>query len=221
MIFIDFREQRCQIPDTLQKWGIQTSFDNLKVGDYVIPGSPIITVERKEVGDFIASKESGHLDSQLYELSTNCSNPWLIIVGDIREELMRRKKDIFSYISSLMGGGLKTSPDGFGSQIQIVQVNHDFEAALAIRALHEKVSSGDLVRLPLVNKAKYSKSDRVMYILSSFSNVGEVRAREALKTFGSLEAVFGACLHGTLDKAKGWGPKTVQSMVELLREEYK
>jgi ERCC4-type nuclease len=135
------------------------------------------------------------------------------------EELANRQMSRFTYISSLAGSSLKRSPDGKCGQIITVNLTTDYDAALFLKALHDKISTGDLVRLPKMEKANFSQEDRAEFILASFPKIGEVRAKQLLRRYGSLFETLNVL--ATLDvEVKGIGNEGVKVIKEILNHKY-
>jgi len=218
LIFIDYREKKSRIPFLLEKYNVPSSIVELPVADYIIGD---IAVERKEIGDYIQSKTSGHLDKQLYNLSTNFSLSYLIITGWIEEELQKRNISRQTYISSLVGSSLKRSPDGKSGQIITVTLRTDEDCALFLKYLHDKIEKGKLVRLPKMEKVSFSKDERAVHVLCSLPGVGEKKAKELLKTYGSLFNVFYIASVRDLSSVRGIGEKQSRELKELLTHEYR
>ena len=211
MIVVDVGEKRSSIPRLLEKLEVEFEFDHLPVGDYVVEW---VAVERKTVNDYLSSKESGHLDKQLYELSRNFKLSYLVIEGFVSEALMYRRLPRYAYLSSLVGSSLKRSPDGEQGQIVTVNLDSEYDTAMFLKALDDKIRRGDYVRLPKIEKASFKPSDWAVYVLSSLPGVGEARAKALLKRFGSLRAVFSAS-PPDLSKVEGIGRKTADSLYKL------
>jgi ERCC4-type nuclease len=77
-IFVDFRENRSQVPKFLTELGVDFKVGDLRV-DYQI-GQDCF-VERKTVDDFITSIGDGRLFHQVAELAKNFNNPLLLLEG--------------------------------------------------------------------------------------------------------------------------------------------
>lgn len=66
MIVCDERESRSEIPALLQSLGIEIEIKTLEDGDYILPNNVIVS--RKTISDFFGSRNSGHLNDEIYRL---------------------------------------------------------------------------------------------------------------------------------------------------------
>jgi len=213
MILVDSNEERCRVPDLLRRMNLSVTVQSLKVGDYLVGD---VCVERKAISDYFGSKESGHLDTQLYEMSYNYDLSYLVIEGNLIETLMDRSFKRAPFYSSLVGSSFKRAPDGKMGQIVTLQTFSEYDTALVLRFLHDKVEKGD-VRLPRLVKAKANPDELLVYILSSFPNVGEKRAKMLLSHFKTLRATFSSS-DWRVDR--GLGDKLNFKVQSLLDKEY-
>jgi len=212
---VDSREQRSRIPSLLERMKVPFEVVELKVGDYIIGD---VAVERKTIQDYIGSLSSGHLSQQLYELSFNFGLSYLLIEGLISEALMYRKMKRAPYISSLVGCSLKRAPDGKQGQIVTVNVENPWDSALFLRFLHDKLAKGE-PRLPRMKKVKWNPDEQLVYILSSFPNVGEKRAKLILKRFKTLKGFTNASALDLASVSKV-GRKLAGELYALVNLEY-
>jgi len=114
MITIDHRE-----PPEVERWFREQNLDielrreTLLVGDYLIEiDDKIIPIERKVAsGDYCPSLFSKHLNNQLFFLSQNFPESFLIVVGDFYELLMSGGISRHALIASRSGcRGSKRTP---------------------------------------------------------------------------------------------------------------
>ena len=196
MIFIDSNEEATtEIPKHLKEMGVSTAIVSQHF-DYIVTNkTKSIAVERKEASDYIQSKQSGHLDKQLYEYSTNFELSYLIIIGNIQNHLINHNLSRTMYISSLIGSSLKTSPDGKQGQIVTVNLDTDYDFELFLKLLDSKVEEGNFTRLPKFERAKMTDEDYAIHILTSFPNVGQKRAEEILHVHGNLQNAFSTLIY--------------------------
>jgi len=191
MIQYDFRERESGVPDMLRGFGIEVVETTLEVGDYLVGN---VCVERKTIQDYLSSKESGHLDRQLTDMSNSFELSYVIISGVVSSALMNCGIPRGSYLSSLCGSSLKRSATGMQGQIVTVNVEADEDCAYFLRFLHKKVSEKDFVRLPRIKKRPFNPDRILEYILCGFPKIGEKRAKiilkhsRTLKGFTNLEA---------------------------------
>lgn len=216
MIYVDVREKRSLVPYELKKLGVKIAYLELEVGDYVVGD---VGVERKEINDFVSSLVSGRLDNELYNLSYNFDLSYLIVEGYISEALLYRKIKRWAYISKLVGCSLKKAPEGRKGQIITVNLESPFDTALFLKALDEKLTRGEVFRLPSLKKASLGDEERALAILMALPGVGEKRARLLLERFGSVRRVFEASLE-ELVSIKGLGKSGAEAIFNLVNKRF-
>src|SRR5579863_5317410 len=82
-IIVDNREHNLEIIERLSDSGVDLSFTQLPVGDYIV--SERMCIERKTVGDFENSIIDNRLFEQLERLKSGFEKPILILEGDSSE----------------------------------------------------------------------------------------------------------------------------------------
>src|SRR5271157_4246898 len=82
-IIVDNRERNLEIIDRLEDSGVDLSFAQLPVGDYIV--SERMCIERKTVGDFENSIIDNRLFEQLERLKSSFEKPILILEGEASE----------------------------------------------------------------------------------------------------------------------------------------
>ena len=184
MIIADFRERESGVPEKLRRLGIEVVEDTLEVGDYRFGD---ICVERKTITDYIQSKDSGHLDRQLADMSHNFELSYLVVVGYVSTALMKMKCSRNSYLSSLFGSSLKRAVTGLKGQVITVNVETEMDLVWGLKFLHDKVEAGDFARLPRIKKKSFNSDDVLVFILSSFPNIGLKRSKLILKRVKTLK----------------------------------
>jgi len=211
MIFVDTREKRSIIPQKLQELGVEIQYTSLPIGDYIVGD---ICIERKEINDYVASLTSGHLHTQLYQMSTNFELSYLIVEGIISEVLMYRKIKRQAYISSLAGASLKRSPHGKQGIVQIINLETAYDTVLFLKSLDEKVKENE-PRLPKMNKVKWSNTDEAIFVVSSIFGIGEKRAKNLLSYFNTIKNIVNSTKE-ELMKVDGIGEKTANHILEII-----
>ena len=84
MLIIDTREPiKKKVEKLAKEKGIETSVENLTVGDFLWKDENII-IERKAIGDFVSSIKSGHLFSQLRDMQ-QYSERYLFVSGSLSQ----------------------------------------------------------------------------------------------------------------------------------------
>jgi len=188
LIIIDNRERSSPIPLLLEKLDVNIRYANLDVGDYIIGD---LCIERKDVNDYVQSLLSGHLHQQFYNMSTLYSISYLIIEGFMSQALSERNLKRGIFLSSLAGGTIKRSPDGKSGIINYIMLETSFDTALFLKYLHEKINNLE-PRLPTIPRQGISEQDRLIYILSAFPNIGEVKAKKLLNKFKTINRICNA-----------------------------
>lgn len=222
MIYIDPNETAtCEIPSKLKSLGLPIEIKSIEPNaphfDYVIQvGDNMVGVERKEAADYFASKQSGHLDKQLYEYSTNFSLSYLVIIGNPIDVMIEQNLSPKVFVSSLIGSSLKRSPEGQQGQIVTVQLLSDEDFLLFIETLHSKIAIGNFTRLPRFEKATAQNEDIQIANLCTFPNVGPVRAQAILNKY-SLEEAYSKLKNNQSLEVKKITPKIEETMKSILR----
>lgn len=75
-IQIDFREMRCKLPYFLYRSNVKISIRALEIADYIIGN---VVVERKSIGDFINSINTGRLYSQSRNMAHKYKNAYILL----------------------------------------------------------------------------------------------------------------------------------------------
>lgn len=214
LVSYDYREDRTRIPRLLQQAGLELHRTNLLVGDYIVGD---IAIERKTINDYIASKESGELDNQLYALSYNFDLSYLVIEGYVSKALMYRKITRQAYISSLVGSSLKRASDGKKGQVITVNLETDFDTALFIQSLASKLSNPEARKLVL-KRPKPGSNDLIKYILLGLPGIGPKRADLLIKKFKSIRNLANASVD-EIKSVPGFGNMLAGQVYRILNQE--
>jgi len=190
MIIIDNREKASQVPKLLERLQVPFNFSTLDVGDYLIGQE--ICVERKTIDDYISSLLSGRLHQELYKMSYTYELSYLAIIGYPSVALQMRNLSRALIISSLVGTAFKRAPDGKMGHISLLApLETEYDFALSLKFLYKKYLE-QKPRLPSFTKINIPDEDRLVYILSAFPNIGEVRAKKLLSKFGTISNIANA-----------------------------
>lgn len=199
MIYLDNREVPSDLPLILDGMGEKYELTQLKLCDIQVYGIPIKLVgtygqvifyvfERKSAQDFIASMLSGHLQSQLYRMSTTFKHSVVIIEGSIGMALEMSNANPNAVYSALTGTFLKHSDDGEQGSISLLMVDNLWDLALVIKyadnKLMEPLTRVNPLELPEVD----DKNAQVRCLLAIYG-LGEPRARAILAKKGSIQAI--------------------------------
>lgn len=212
-IIVDNREKRSTVHKELKNLGLETEFKQLPIGDYIIGE---VCVERKAAGDYVASMTDGRRENQLFQMSAQYELSYLVIEGNVMTELIEHGVPRNAYISSLAGCSLKRSPVGKQGQIVTVNVDTLYDTALFIRYLYDKIVEGK-GRIMVLPKLNVSKNDVLVFALSPYMGIGEVRARSLLNEYRTLRNIFNS---DDWTVIKGIGDKINFDAQRLLDMEY-
>jgi len=222
IVEIDYRERKRStsvektVPEYLEKLGVPVEFKELSIGDFKIQD---YICERKSAVDYINSKQNNHLNNQLYDLSVNLPISFLFIEGNLRGECMKRWFSDTWEKSSFLGTCLKRAEEGVGGIVIPIVTLGAKDTAKWIKVIYDKVKSGEFRRFPEIERdGKFKPSDKewMVFIVSSFPNIGKNRAIELIKKYKTLRNLFTS----TEWQATGVGRKTNSNVQELLDYEY-
>jgi ERCC4-type nuclease len=221
-IFVDSRETRSLVKDSLINKKLPIEIKQLDIGDYIITNGDInVIIERKEVNDYISSLVSGKLNNQLYELSSNADYGMLIIEGFLNEALIHRRIKKSQVNSSIAGAMLRRSPDGKQGTISVLTVEGPFDTADIIAGIYKRFEEDEgFIRLPQLERIKVTPAKRAIMILASFPDIGEGKATKLINHFGNLKNVLTASKE-ELCKVKGIGEKIAEKIQKTLLGENK
>lgn len=209
-IFADYREKTTGTVKELIELGVTVKLEMLKSADYIL--SSRAGVELKTTEDFVNSIIDGRLLEQLKELKRNYEKPLIIIQGT---------QDIYSVRNihpNAIRGMLGTIAISYGIPIIYTKDEKDSAALLlAIAKREQEENKKDFS--PHADKKPMTLKEQQEYIISALPNVGPNLAKELLKHFGSVQAVFMASEEG-LKKTEGVGEKIAQQIKKTTTEPY-
>lgn len=219
MILIDHRESRSIVPQELKNFKIPIKFTTLEVGDYLVCGTEEVCVSRKECNDYVGSLTSGHLNNELYDMSTQYAYSIFVFEGTVSNALMHSKLHRQSYYSSLVGTALERSAEGKSGVINFLPGETPYDTALILKYIHERVTKeGGLLRTPVLNLVRWQPKDRQIGILSAFPKIGKIKAMAILKDFKTLNMIANASVED-LCTVPGIGPIIANAMYDMWRRE--
>ncbi len=200
-ITIDDRENRSGLPAALSRLWSRVAVGRLPVGDIEI-GSRIL-IERKTVGDFVASLADGRLYSQAYALNGACHRPLLIVEGTDATPFM----DISP--RSLRGAILSLA---VGYRIPVLRTDDVEETAQFIAHVAEQeVRRRERSAQRTTDSPKRRPQRVAMDVLGAIPGVGDLRARRLIDRFGAVGAVL-AATDAELEDVPGVGPAVARSV---------
>lgn len=207
-IIADTREFKSPVVRNLAKKDVIIEPVQLDVGDYLI--SERVGVERKEVGDFLASLMDGRLFSQASALRKTYQSPLMIIEGD---DLFSRRR----ISQDAIYGALASITVDFG--IPIFSTKDDVETARVLLAIAKREAAEG--RIPGIrgDKGTMLLQERQQFIIEGLPNISGVIAQRLLAHFGSVSAVLAAS-EKDLQNVKGVGKKIAKDIRETLDAPY-
>ena len=208
-ILVDDRENPI-IAEELIRLGAEVKVKRLDVGDFIC--SQRVCVEYKKAKDFIESITDGRLLSQAKLLKDNFERPVVVIEGG---------ENMFS-ISNVhpnsIRGGLCSVILGYG--IPVVNSKNARETAELLLAIarREQIKKDKNFKLHNIKKpAELSTAHE--YVISALPRVGSATARELLRKFGSVSAVFSAS-EKELKEVKNIGRQKSKEIRRIIEENY-
>jgi len=193
----------------------------LDVGDYLVRVtsslSPVkeIAIERKTVSDYINSIEDGRLFNQLYQLSKHFDISYLIVVGNVINELLERDFPLEAFYSSLIGSSLKRSSEGKQGQIITVMVPTNYEFALCVYFIHKKLEEGELIRRPRPVGGKSDFKSCLITLYSCLPGISEKLAVRLAEKFPSLKSLVNASVEEIMS-VKGIGEEKAKKIFSFI-----
>lgn len=204
-VIVDNREHNLEIIQGLSKNGLELSFAQLPVGDYIL--SDRICVERKTSSDFESSIIDARLFDQLERLKSSFEKPLLIIEGSG----YRLGSNI------ILGTALKVYLD-YG--IPILWSTDALETADIISAISKREQEHRTHEPRLVGlKKAHTENEWQILILGSIPGVGTKLAKNLLAHFKSIKNIATADIK-ELEKIEKIGAKKAQRIYEILNKEY-
>lgn len=206
-MIVDNRERNISIVEGLADSGIEITFAQLPVGDYII--SDRICVERKTISDFEGSIMNNRLFDQIERLHESFPKPMLILEGDESEARLGN--------NVLIGAMLRLYTD---YNVQVVR-SHDPSETVAILAKFAEMEQDKENReLRIVGvKRAYSVPEWQMLILSTIPGVGPKLARKLIEHFRTIRNVASASAE-ELTEVDKIGKKKAARIYEVLNNEF-
>jgi Fanconi anemia group M protein len=210
LIFVDTREFSSEVPSELKSLGCSIERKVLDSADYIC--SDRVGIERKTTSDFISSVIDQRIWKQLNELKSSFEKPILIIQGNT----LYANENV--HPNAIRGALISIALD---FEILIVWARHSREVAEFIYAIakREQLNSKRSLRIRS-GKKPLSIKEKQEFLVSGFSGLSSVRAKNLLKHFGSPLNIFNAS-ESELMKVKQIGKKFARRIREILDTRYK
>jgi Fanconi anemia group M protein len=215
-IVCDQRERSSSVISELTSFNsndisINIKLEKLSIGDYQITDE--IIIERKTISDLESSIIDGRIFSQLQEL-LKFSKPCLIIEGNMNlvynNNTRLNKKAIIGLLTSI----------GINYKVPIFFTKNQKETSefLYVIAKREQLGNGYIPKLRYT-KNKLSFSQRQIFIMESFPDIGPSLARTILKEFKTLKNIVNSDI-SDLKKVSKLGSKKADKLKYLFERKF-
>lgn len=200
MLFVDSREPESIIQ--LLKSRLSVSVIKLDPADYVVGN---VGIERKTVGDFLASLASGRLYEQLGRLRRAYQRPFLLVEG-------------------LLDWSVLSNPHWFCSALQNVvladiPVIFSYSVENSAQVI-ERLARCVVAPISITTIQKSITDEQVpVNVLCAFPGIGKKKAEMLIGRFGTLNAVF--CATKAELRSAGVGRKSARTIRSVLVTEKK
>ena len=208
-IIVDEREKKSGIPKLLSSIGVKTEIKTLPIGDYIV--APETVVERKSIGDLLASIFDGRLFDQCNRLTEHYQHPILLVEGNVDEIEELTDNPLIFY------GALSTVALEF--KIPIIPTPSATHTAKLLVSLSTRK---ELTKGPFLKKIKKSNNieKQQLSVLCSLPGVGEKSAIKLLEKFGTPLDVLCAPIT-ELAKTPGLGESKAKKIKKMLQNKNK
>jgi len=205
-ITVDSRESRSGMLARLQRIpGVTVTQAELECADYSV-GEDILGVERKSANDFCVSIMDGRIFGQIALIKAKFSHAVVLVEGNLRQVQSAIAPEALdgalSYIALLSG-------------VQILQSHDADHTAALLHRMSLHVTHGLGYDIPLRAAKPKDDGSLHLYLIEGLPGVGPSLAKALLAHFKTPRAVFAATA-ADLSKVKGFGPKTVARIIEIL-----
>ncbi len=205
-IIVDKRERNLEILEGLSGSGMQITFAQLPVGDYVL--SDRMCVERKTVRDFESSMVNARLFDQLERLNNGFRKPILLLEGEDSEFMMNP--------NVILGAIISIYSD---YNVQVMRTKDSVETVTLLARLAEREQEGKREPRMLGSKKAYTNLQWQVLILSSIPGIGPKLARSLIKHFKTVKRVMSAEPDELMEVEK-IGDKKASKIYEILNAEF-
>lgn len=208
-IICDNRETASSVVRTLSLMGVNLTLEQLTVGDYVI--SKRVAIERKTAQDFNDSIKDGRLFNELLALNDHFERSILILEGDPFNESTINENALYGAITTII----------LNLGINVYKTKNSEETALFLYQLAKKEQSESKKKISIrFDKAPIETSRLLEYIVAGIPSVNNLRAKNLLNEFKTLQKLFLADIPDLI-KIEKIGKKIAQEIYKISRYEYK
>jgi len=201
-IRVDTRERGKIIQRLEGMEGVQLSFEEMDVGDYILPDG--LAVERKSGTDFILSVVDKSIWDKVAKLKSQYDRVVYIIEGDVYTARFHQKAldvhQAFAHLLVRQGVSVLPSPDPENSAMLVYLLG---------LAGHPEGPAPERQAKPT------KRREALLHVLAALPNVDEERAKALLKHFKSARGVFNAGVE-ELQAVEGIDEPTAQRIVDVL-----
>ncbi len=177
-IIVDNREKNSLLASELIKRGVQVTFEQLAVADYLVNG---VAIERKTVSDLKSSIINKRIMAQLQDLKQH-DKYLLIVEGGLEENLYQGQ----IHENALRGFLLSVV---LNYQVPLIFTQNIPDTAKYLLTLAKKQRSQIALR---PSKIALTKKEQLQFILEGFPNIGPAKAKALLSRFCSLKNIINA-----------------------------
>ncbi len=207
-IIVDNREKSSGVPEMLTTEGVNVSFMQLSIGDYMIDDE--IIIERKTNEDFANSIINGRLFDQCARMVKTGMRSLFIVEGNpflIKSNIS---------VDAIKGAWLSVS---LSWQIPIVNATDKKDTVgFIITAAKQQLFPYEFIRKK--GKKPKTKPNLQQSALQSFPNVGPVLAQRLLKQFGSIKNIV-ELSEKSLANVEGIGKTKAKMLLDFFKSEEK
>jgi len=208
LVFVDYREENCNIMEYLKDMDAIVKQIPLKIGDYLC--SDRVCVERKTGDDFISSIIDGRLFKQANELKENFQKPIIIVEGNY---------SISKINENAVKAALATILLDY--EIPIIMTKNEKESSSVIFWLAKReqgIKKRD-VGIKGEKKPKGIKESQEHFI-SSLPGVSTVLSKRILEDFKNIKK-FTSAKESDISKVKGIGRPVAKKLYKIFNEEWR
>jgi len=207
-IICDNRERGTTIIKELVRKNLHINFETLPVGDYIC--SDRVIVERKEVRDLIRSITDKRLFVQAKALVESCSNPILIIEGNLN-----------LYRTSLNPAALAAAIVSIATDfnLPIIYTKNQQETAEVLFAIIRREQMEHKRSVSIAKRKSLSIRDQLEETVATFPHINRTLARRLLQKFGSLNDLTNAKFEDLVE-TRGIGEKIAEDLIDYIYMDY-
>ncbi len=208
-ILVDSRETASSVTRELSEMNALISLEKLPIGDYIL--SERCGIERKSVQDFADSLKDGRLFKELQKLRTQFTKPILVLEGNLNSILSIKRAALLGTLSSIL----------LNMNILLLQTSSPEETAEMIYALAKKEQQAKDKKNFSIRFKKIPEKipEQLEFIVSGIPGINSSRAKDLLKEFNSLRALFSAEIE-ELEKTPNIGPVLAKTILKYSLSDY-